>query len=502
MQSLAGRELPTEQGVVASVRLEPANNTQEYVTSGRFTTQVSRDSAEILAIHADELLKYLGPRAYDHMELDAEVAKCLRILKTYVLSDGMDVSPAVPEQDDLFESAKRISDFVSRSINNLSSSLRDILEQQLDAMKYGHKVAEITYEFNETGEDAGLYSLKHLKVLKQGAVAFVRDKYKNVLGFRVANLVSKKKIRIIPREKFFVLTFRGVDADPRGTSLLRSAYHAWHVKMMVWPEYMLWLKQCAVPGLIGITSSENDTKNYVRNADGSLVTDNNGNFVAIPATSQLADALQALRNASAIAVPAGSQVDTINNNVSSEPFKTSIDLCNEEIEMSLLLQTLATSEGRHQTRAASQVAMTVLDVLVYDIKNIVLEAFKRDVVKQLLEVNKEKLAEKLTKETGKKVTEEQVMKLVPKVTLGDSERSGWARDITAVTNAYSKGVIKESQLPSIYRQLGLEQARKDELDVVTRKIEAVTQTVEAEAVIANKTADKAVPTTADARTSI
>lgn len=487
---------------MASVRLEPANNTQEYVTSGRFTTQVSRDSAEILAIHADELLKYLGPRAYDHMELDAEVAKCLRILKTYVLSDGMDVSPAVPEQDDLFESAKRISDFVSRSINNLSSSLRDILEQQLDAMKYGHKVAEITYEFNETGEDAGLYSLKHLKVLKQGAVAFVRDKYKNVLGFRVANLVSKKKIRIIPREKFFVLTFRGVDADPRGTSLLRSAYHAWHVKMMVWPEYMLWLKQCAVPGLIGITSSENDTKNYVRNADGSLVTDNNGNFVAIPATSQLADALQALRNASAIAVPAGSQVDTINNNVSSEPFKTSIDLCNEEIEMSLLLQTLATSEGRHQTRAASQVAMTVLDVLVYDIKNIVLEAFKRDVVKQLLEVNKEKLAEKLTKETGKKVTEEQVMKLVPKVTLGDSERSGWARDITAVTNAYSKGVIKESQLPSIYRQLGLEQARKDELDVVTRKIEAVTQTVEAEAVIANKTADKAVPTTADARTSI
>src|SRR6185369_16533536 len=131
------------------------------------------------------------------------------ILKTYVLSDGLDISPAVPEQDPLFESGKWIADFVERSKENLSSSLRDILEQQLDAMKYGHKVAEITYEFIETGTDAGLYHLKHLKVLKQGAVAFVRDKFKNVLGFKVPTIDPQQRLRIIPREKFFVLTFRG-----------------------------------------------------------------------------------------------------------------------------------------------------------------------------------------------------------------------------------------------------------------------------------------------------
>jgi hypothetical protein len=124
--------------------------------------------------------------------------------------------------------------------------------------------------------------------------------------------------------------------------------------------------------------------------------------------------------------------------------------------MSLLLQTLATSDSRHNTRAASQTAMTVLDVLVFDIKNIIIEAFKRDVVKQLLFVNQERLSEVLG------ITQEQVMTLVPRLTLGDSERRVWSNDISAVSSAYTSGVVKESQLPGIYRQLGLEQATPEE----------------------------------------
>ncbi len=491
-----GRDALNEYGVVAEVRMAPASNTQEYVTSGRFNTQVTRDTAEILATHSDEILRWLGPRAYDRMELDAEVSKCIRILKTYVLSDGVEFSPAVPEQDPLFEAAKGISDFTIRSENNLSISLRDIFEQMLDSMKYGHKVAEITFDFvpEDSGvEDAGLYHLKHIKVLKQGAVAFVRDKFKNVLGFKVPTTEQNQKLKVIPRNKFFVITFRGVDSDPRGISILRAAYQAWHIKMMVLPDYVLWLKHCAVPGLVGITSAENDAKNYVRDANGNPKMID-GKFVTVPATSQLADALQSMRNASAIAIPAGSQVLPINNSVSSEPFKTNIDLMNEEIEMSILLQTLATSDSRHNTRAASQTAMTVLDVLVFDIKNIVLEAFKRDVLKRLVEVNKDVFAKKFG------ITEEQVMKLVPKASLGDSERSAWSRDITAVTNAYEKGVIKESQLPSIYRQLGLVQAAEEEHLLKVRETAAKVDIAEAEAKIAQAT-EPAPLGRKDARTS-
>jgi hypothetical protein len=453
-QSIVGQDAPIGNGVAASVRLAPIDNRQEYVTAGRFSTEVSKNTLEILTQERDELQRFMGPRVYDAMDLDAEVNKCLTVLKTYTLSDGPMISPAVAEQDEKnFDNAKWLSDFVTRACNNIeNSSVRDVLEQMMDCMKYGHKVAEKTYDFKDTGPDAGLYLLKYLKVKKQKSIAFAVDRFKNVIGFKVRGVENTPtgKQRIIPRDKFFVITFRGKDADPRGTSILRAAYHAWHLKMMMWPEYVTWLKMCAVPGLIGITSKDNDEKNYLRNADGSPVRDAEGSLVTIPATSQLADALASLRNASAIAIPAGSEIETVNQQVSSEPFKTSRDVLNEEIEMCLLLQTLATSDSRHNTRAASQTAMTVLDILVFDLKQIVADAFRRDVVKHLIKINLTKLTEILG------ISEDDVLALIPKVTLGDTERRSWAVEGVAATTMYTGQMLKESQLPGVWRQLGID----------------------------------------------
>lgn len=518
-QSLVGQDAPVGSGVAANVQLIPTDGrvgrTQEYVTAGRFTTEVSKNTLEILTQERDEIQRFMGPRVYDFMDLDAEVNKCLTVLKTYTLSDGLSVSPAVPEQDkENYQNAKWLSDFVTRACNNVqNSSVRDVLEQMLDCMKYGHKVAEKTYDFKDTGPDTGLYLLKYLKVKKQKSIAFAVDKFKNTIGFKVANLKNTPtgKQRIIPRSKFFVITFRGKDSDPRGTSILQAAYHAWHLKMMMWPEYITWLKMCAVPGLVGITSEENDNKNYLRNSDGSPARDNEGNLVTVPATSQLADALASLRNASAIAIPAGSQVTPINQTVSSEPFKTSRDVLNEEIEMSLLLQTLATSDSRHNTRAASQTAMTVLDILVFDIKQIVTEAFRRDVIQHLIEINVEKIVERLKEldvetrqkessklqskvkvleakiaslkardliapellsaledaklavvefetslQTKRDIDADYVMTLIPKAHMGDTERRLWSTDGIAASKMYADGMLRDSQLPGIWNQLGID----------------------------------------------
>jgi len=142
--------------------------------------------------------------------------------------------------------------------------------------------------------------------------------------------------------------------------------------------------------------------------------------------------------------------------------------------MSLLLQTLATSDSRHNTRAASQTAMTVLDVLVFDIKNIVLEAFKRDVVQRLLEVNKTEIARRF------RITEQQVMTLIPKLALGDTERRLWGNEVDKITSGYSNGEgwIKESQLPSLYRQVGLPQATPEEHQQARAKKEAELKVLE------------------------
>jgi hypothetical protein len=162
-QSIVGQDAPIGNGVAASVRLAPIDNRQEYVTAGRFSTEVSKNTLEILTQERDELQRFMGPRVYDAMDLDAEVNKCLTVLKTYTLSDGPMISPAVAEQDEKnFDNAKWLSDFVTRACNNIeNSSVRDVLEQMMDCMKYGHKVAEKTYDFKDTGPDAGLYLLKY-----------------------------------------------------------------------------------------------------------------------------------------------------------------------------------------------------------------------------------------------------------------------------------------------------------------------------------------------------
>lgn len=438
----------TDYGVAADVLVKDTRRDQEYVTSGRYNTQITGDTVKVLSQNIDDVMRLLGPRTYAQMETDPEIAKCLTVIKTYVLSDGLDITPALAPHDVDYVFAKEVSDYVNRAVNNLATPPRDTFEQMLDALIYGHKVAEITYELRSDGIDKGQFHLKYLKVKPQKSVAFVVDDFMNVLGFKAAGAKNTDgKLEVIPREKFLVMTFRTKDDDPRGTSILRSVYNAWAMKMTMWPEYLKWLKNSAIPVVVGMTSETNDLKNAVFNADGTLARDAAGNPVYIPATSQLANALAQIRNGSVVALPGGSKVEAINSNTSGDPFKNARDVLNQEIEMAMLLQTLATSDSKHNTRAASETQMTVLDTVVYHLKNLVIEAFKRDVVKNLVRYR-----------YGDDVADN----FLPKISLGDSERRLWAKDVTAVAALYKAGVIKDSQLPGIYRQLGLEQVSEEE----------------------------------------
>jgi hypothetical protein len=394
---------------------------------------------------------------------DAEIAKCMTVLKTYTLADGVTITPAVPEHDPKYAKAKNYADFCTFATRNIEGTrLVDVVEQLLDCLIYGHKVGEITYELKDLGkknEDFGLssgskYLVKHIKVKPQKSLAFVVDQFNNVLGFKARPIVGfdyaidSTKTVIIPREKFVVFTFRAKDSDPRGTSILRAVYNAWHLKMTMWPEYLRWLTNCAVPGLVGIAAPpENQEKVYVMNPDGSVAVDGQGNPILIPATSQLANALEQIRNASVIAVPNGTVVTPIGNQTSSEPFKTAKDVLNQEIEMALLLQTLATTSMAHGSRAASQVALTVLDVLIFYIKQMVADSIKRDIITQLVTLNFPDVD----------------VDLIPTISLGDTERRSWSIDGVAASTMYANGLLKDSQLPSMYEQLGIVQPAEGDL---------------------------------------
>lgn len=422
----------------------------EYVSGGFYNSDLNR----ILNNHSDALTRAFGDKIIAKMLRDPEVKKCETVLKISVLNDGVTIFPAVSKPAALkpasenetleekrerlarekeikrYELAEQYASFATRALKNIDGSFISVLEAMLDAIVYGNKVAEQTYE-EKYDSDFGktVFTLSSIRVKARDNIQFVVDKYNKVLGiYATIKIGNSTKQVILPREKFLILTFRGKDGDPRGTSILEAVYNAWNLKMQLWPEYLRWLLQCALPSVVGIASDKTDAS-VLRDAQGNIIRDENNNPLYESEVGKLLSALVQLRNSTAIAVPHGAEVKAISNQVSGDPFKGMRDALNEEIEMGMILQTLATSEGRNMSRAASQTHMSVLDLFVFFIKNLVIEMISNDILKPLMKLNFPDFD----------------MSLLPKVSMGDTERRDWAKDAIAIATLYKSGFIGDSQ---------------------------------------------------------
>lgn len=465
---MSGTLAPTNQqspiqfsGIERTTEKQPIQFTRnvakrQYVAGGYFHTDINT----ILRKSSDSLTRKFGDEIIDKMLQDAEIKKCETVLKIMVLGEGVTVAPALskpapvkalPEgteesieqkrerltrEKDLqrYELAVKYADFVTRAIENLDG-FRSTLENMLDAIAYGNKVAEQTYkEVYDKEFGRNMLTLDSVRVKSRKSINFVLNKYKKLVGFQSpytnGGKTGEDTEKILPREKFLVLTFRGKDCDPRGTPILEAAYTAWHLKMQLWPEYLRWLLQCALPSLVGTTSETSDQKKYIVNSEtGEPIRDALGNPIYEAQTDDLLQALLQLRSASAIAIPHGAEVKPITNQVSGDPFSGMRNVLNEEIEMAMLLQTLATGEGRHMARAASETHMSVLDLLVFFIKGLVIDMLTNDLVKPLMQINFANFD----------------MSLLPKISMGDYDRRDWAEDVIAIAKLYESGFMGESQ---------------------------------------------------------
>lgn len=403
---------------------------------------------------------------------DPEIFKCFTVIKNGVLGDGVTITTPMPEPTPLpipvdgktetaqqqkqrlareqeierFKLAKKYADFATRAFDNLETPLRDVLDDMMDALPYGNRVAEKVFE-DVQDKDFGqtLLTLKIIKVKPRSSTIFVVDRFKNLKGFKVwikvkEDGVEQYKQKILDKSKFMVLTYGGKDGDPRGSSIFEAIYTAWSLKQELWPEYLRWLIYSAIPPIVGYTSNEVQSKKVLRDINtGELITDVDGNPVYESDVGALLSALVQIRNASAIALPYGAKVEAITSSVSGDPFKGFRDVLNEEIEMALILQTLATSDSRHNTRAASQTHVTILDDLVWRIKGQLVDMLTNQVLKHLMTTNFANFD----------------MSLLPVISLGDTSRRDFATDVAEIGGLYTSGFIGESQKVGIDRILGL-----------------------------------------------
>jgi hypothetical protein len=151
--------------------------------------------------------------------------------------------------------------------------------------------------------------------------------------------------------------------------------------------------------------------------------------------------MQAARNGAAIAVPYGSNVTAIDVGNDGKPFIDANREFDEQISIAILLQSLATGEGIHQSRAASQVHKGTLDMLVRWVQQTLANCIEYDILKPLVLYN-----------YGREASD----RLRPKAMLGTLAVDNFAETATAVAALFQSGYLHASQVDSLDAKLGLD----------------------------------------------
>jgi hypothetical protein len=408
--------------------------TQEYVWAGMYNWvgTIYRP----LPTGLDDLERDF-PDIYDKMLLDAKVSSSIKTLKLSVLSQGMTVLSSKQGQkaDKDAGLAQEVCDFVNRNLDGLVRPFAETMYELLDGLTYGHAIAEMNYEYRKQGPDRGKLCLKAIKNKPARSIAFVVDQFNNVIGLTPTHYQSDLENdpiiarSLLPRKKFVVFSPFTKDGDPRGQSLLRAAYPAWWMKTQAWPEYLRYLAQFASPMLVGYTPA---------NAQPRLVTANGTEYVS--SEQAMLNAMLQARNGAAMAFPNGSKIDAISVGNNGQAFLQGSRMFDEQISMAILLQTLATGEGIHQTRASSRVHQDTLVMLTSWVKQSLANTVQYEVIRPLIEYNYNRdIAERLC----------------PVVQIGAVEARDFVAASQAVVNMWMNGYLAESQVDEMDALLGL-----------------------------------------------
>ncbi|MEN6583041.1 MAG: hypothetical protein ABFD54_11375 [Armatimonadota bacterium] len=402
--------------------------------------------------YVDDVERDFGHDIYERMLHDAAVGSSVGQITISVLSGGVRFlsrvqAPPVyrddPEAQAKYTRAEDVRLTIENTCNHLQQPLEDILEDMLEALPYGHAVAEQIYETRNNK-----LVLTKLRVKPRNAYAFVVDQFMDIKGLIAskstnAGMPSLVTSDVIPREKFFVFTFASSKGDPRGHSILRRAYNPWYLKQQVWPQYLKYLAQFGTPSLIGILPPDAADAELV-DANGNVVVDSEtGVPVTLGAADTMLSKLIQISNGTAGVFENGSTVNPIEVAGDGSAYTKGIDLFDRQITRAIMLAVRAAMESEHSSKADSETAQDTVGDYVQYIRRKLEVAFYRDVIVPFVRYN-----------YGDEVADSD---LCPYLSLSDVAKE----DVVEVGNMIANiarsrpDMIHTSQLPGIDAKLGL-----------------------------------------------
>lgn len=413
--------------------------------------------------YVDDAERDFGSDLYDRMRHDAAISAAIETLKMRCVESGMEILPAIdkpspsasdetPKDDPDFALAQMCQKFAQEAIDGLDElPIEDLIYDLLDGLVYGHRLAEVTFKHAasyETGR-IGLvwdvirpkprnnYRLLVDQALKfQGILAIEPGRAISLPSGYIGKPEDYKNFLTFP--KIALLTFASRNGDPRGTSLIRPAYTAWWMKQQIWPQYLKFLMQFAGPSLIGYTPDmavSNDPAQPNKSPE-----------------EVLKGLLLAFQNGSVVALRGGSKVDLLQSQ-DTRCFIEALGLCDTQMTWAILKQTRATMEAENGSRADSETATDVLDVLILWIRGVVARAFRQQVFKPLISLN-----------FGEQVARQ----FTPRLALAEVARPDLSEVASAIAALQAAEFWTPSQLPDICELLGVRQPSPEEMAVLRK----------------------------------
>jgi len=414
-----------------------ANPTKEYVAGG--TGLYSPNLKRVLPRSVDDVTADFGIHTYEVMlETDATVSAAFWTLASAVLSDGWSLRPAMetkpgeePTPEELL--SDEICEFCERLLNRVPFD--EYLEQFMYALVQGNRLAEMVYEVQEHGPDANKLVWKALKFKPRWAWAFVVDAYMSEVGILAYTPMGGPAV-VVEMDKFILFSWRPKDSDPRGRSILRSAYSAWNLKNQVWPSYFKYLSLFATPTIVGQPGEGAQPRPPGANDPTSMI----GPDGMVSPEADMLSAIVAVQAGTAIVTPFGSKVDALNPTGNGEAYREAIKVFDGQIARSITLSERVIMEAMHGSKADGEKVQDAMGHLIRVVRRRLAWTIFRDGLRRVVELN-----------FGPEAAEIHT----PLFCLGETEHQDWTSIANAVASLLKAGYFTPSQFPALDARLGL-----------------------------------------------
>lgn len=435
-------------------RLSPGKRGREYLSGGyqRILSPLMGNALQVLTQHQGDLNQEFGDKVYDEMMRDPTVNACISILKALILSEPLRVVSKVQNKDaEGYEEAAKVAKWVEDQIAGMDRSVELALWESLEALQYGSSFVEIVLSPETDDAGAPTYRLKDLKTRNRSFYGLLVDRFYNVLGAvnrefgGAAGAIytgSQKPDpeRMIPREKFILITIDGKYNDPRGNPPLRCVWNPYYLKSQTWTPYLKFLVQFGSPSLVGYTPEEGGGEIEQVDADGNPILEDDGTPAIITDEEDMLDTLLGFGSGTVAVLRGGSKLDIIQSTGEGQAFAAAVDLFDRQIATGILKTARTLFEAKHSSKADSESAADITDVYIAHLQEVISGALERDLVKNIVTIQ---------------FGEETARKYCPGVTLKSIPKQDFAKAAGAVAQLWAGKFIHTSQVEEIDNLLGL-----------------------------------------------